>query len=161
VFSPVNEASIDDVNGTLTILSASPTVTNSTFDNSAPLVDMIRIGGSSSPVFDHIRVVSAHCAIHTFGDTNSHPTITNSVFEGLAYGFMAYATAPVIENNVFLGNASDVGFCFGATTESAPILRNNYYSAGSALVDPSCFQVGTADESPAAEPNPTAGPLPE
>lgn len=157
LFSAVNEASIDDVNGTLTVLGASPTVTNSTFDNSGGLVDMIRVGGGGAPLFDHIHVTSAHCGIHTFGDVPTSLTVTNSVFEGLAYGFMAYATAPVIENSVFLSNGNDVGFCFGATTESRPILRGNYYSAGSALVDPTCFQVGTQDESPASAPNPAAG----
>jgi hypothetical protein len=157
-FSAVNEVSADDVNGTLTILDASPTITNSTFDGSAALVDMIRVGGNSSPVFDHVYVKEAHCGIHAFGGVNTTPVITNSVFERLAFGLMAYATKPSIRDSVFLMNANDVGFCFGATADNAPILANNYYSSGQAIVDPSCFQTGARDESPAASRNPGAGP---
>ena len=66
--------------------------------------------------------------------------------------------APLLQNNVFLSNATDIGFCFGATADSRPTLEGNYYSSGSAIVDASCFQVGTQDDTPAAAPNPVAGP---
>lgn len=158
-FSPVNEVSIDDVNGTLTILDASPSVSNSSFDGSAALVDMVRIGGNASPVFDHVLVQDAHCGFHTFGAANASPRITNSRFERLAYGIMAYTMKPVIENSVFIDNANDVGFCFGATADNVPELHDNHYSSGAALVDPSCFQIGADDASPAITPNPTAGPV--
>jgi hypothetical protein len=158
-FSPVNEVSIDDVNGTLTILDASPTVTNSSFDGSAALVDMIRVGGNGSPVFDHLKIVDAHCAFHLNGGVNNSPKISNTVFERLAYGIMAYATKPVVENSVFRDNGYDVGFCFDATEANAPQLKNNFYSAGTAGVDPSCFQIGADEPTPAAMPNSAAGPV--
>jgi hypothetical protein len=158
-FSPVNEVSIDDVNGTLTILDASPTVTNSKFDGSAALVDMIRVGGNGSPVFDHLHIADAHCAFHLNGGVNNSPRISNTVFERLAYGIMAYATKPIVENSVFRDNAFDVGFCFDAVADNAPQLKNNFYSAGTAGVDPSCFQIGADEPSPAAVPNAAAGPV--
>ena len=158
-FSPVNEVTIDDVNGTLTILDASPTVTNSSFDGSAALVDMIRVGGNSSPVFDHLHIVDAHCAFHANGGKNTKPKITNTVFERLGYGIMAYATKPVMENNVFRGNGYDVGFCFDATADNTPELRNNFYASGSANVDPSCFQIGADEPAPAKTANAAAGPV--
>jgi hypothetical protein len=158
-FSPVNEVSIDDVNGTLTILDASPKVTNSKFDGSAALVDMIRIGGNSSPVFDHLYISDAHCAFHANGGNNTRPRITNTVMERLGYGIMAYATKPVLENNVFRGNGFDVGFCFDATSANAAELKNNFYQSGSAGIDPSCFQIGVDEPAPAATANAAAGPV--
>ena len=93
-------------------------------------------------------MADAHCAIHFFGAVNSAPRVTNSVFERLSYGVMAYTTAPVIENSAFIGNANDVGFCFGATEDNVPALQGNYYESGAPLVDPSCFVIGTTDASP-------------
>lgn len=158
-FSPVNEVSIDDVNGTLTILDASPTVTDSTFDGSAALVDMVRIGGNASPTFDRVHIKEAHCGIHANGGVNNAPIVRNAVFESLAYGLMVYATKPTIEDSVFLMNGNDIGFCFDATADNVPTMSGNYYSSGSAIIDPSCFQIGTADASPSAVPNPSAGPV--
>jgi hypothetical protein len=158
-FSPVNEVSIDDVNGTLTIIDASPTVTNASFDGSAALVDMVRIGGNSSPVFDHVHLQDAHCGFHTFGTANAAPHITNAVFERLAYGIMAYTMKATITDSVFNGNANDVGFCFGATADNAPTLMNNYYMSGAAVIDASCFQIGADEPTPATAPNPMAGPV--
>jgi hypothetical protein len=158
-FSPVNEVSINDVNGTLTILAASPTITHSSFDGSAALVDMVRVGGNASPLFDHVRMQDAHCGIHANGGVNSTPIIRNSVFERLAYGLMVYATKPLIENSVFLGNANDIGFCFEAVAANAPTLSGNFYSSGNAIIDPTCFQIGTTETSPAASANPEAGPI--
>jgi len=158
-FSPVNEVSIDDVNGTLTILDASPTVTNSSFDGSAALVDMIRVGGNGSPVFDHLHIIDAHCAFHLNGGVNNSPKISNTVFERLSYGIMAYATKPIVENSVFRDNAYDVGFCFDATEANAPQLKNNFYATGTAGMDPSCFQIGADEPTPATTPNPAAGPV--
>jgi hypothetical protein len=120
---------------------------------------MIRVGGAASPVFDHLYIKDAHCGIHANGGTNNTPTVRNTIFENMAYGLMVYATKPMIENSVFRGNANDVGFCFDATEANAPILRNNFYSSGEALVDPTCFQIGTTDPSPAASANPMAGPV--
>jgi hypothetical protein len=158
-FSPVNEVSIDDVNGTLTIIDASPTVKHTKFDGSAALVDMIRVGGDASPEFDHLHIADAHCAFHMNGGINTSPRITNTVFERLGYGIMAYATKPVVENSVFRDNGFDVGFCFDATAENAPQLKNNFYSAGMAGVDPTCFQIGADEPTPAAMPNAAAGPV--
>jgi hypothetical protein len=157
-FSPVNEVSIEDVNGTLTILDASPTVSNSRFDGSAALVDMIRVGGASSPVFDHLHIADAHCGIHANGGVDNTPVVTNTIFERLAYGLMVYATKPSISDSVFIDNGNDVGFCFDATEANAPTLANNFYSSGAALIDPTCFQIGTTDASPAAAAHPGAGP---
>jgi hypothetical protein len=157
-FSPVNEVSVDDVNGSLTIIDASPTVSNSSFDNSSPLVDMIRIGGNASPVFDHISVVGAHCGFHTNGGVNTVPIIRNSVLEGMSYGIMAYTSKATFENCNFMGNSADVGFCFDATADNAPTLMNNFYSTGSASFDPTCSEITTADPMPAAAAHPTAGP---
>ena len=116
---------------------------------------MVIIDGDSSPVFDHIHVKDAHCGFHMVGGS---ARITHSVFERLVYGIMAYATAPVIEDSVFRDNANDVGTCLGATAEQAPALEHNHYASGAASIDPSCFQIGTEDEHPAATPNPAAGP---
>ena len=158
-FSPVNEVSIDDVNGTLTIIDASPSVKNSSFDGSNALVDMVRIGGSSSATFDHVTVADAHCGFHTFGTNNASPKITNSRFERLSYGIMAYTSKPIIEDSVFVSNGNDVGFCFGATADNAPALHNNNYSTGAPVIDPTCFDIGTDEPMPAASPNPAAGPV--
>jgi len=158
-FSPVNEVSVEDVNGTLTILDASPTVSNSRFDGSAALVDMIRVGGASSAVFDHLYIADAHCGIHANGGVNSTPVVTNTIFERLAYGLMVYATKPSISDSVFIDNGNDVGFCFDATEANAPTLANNFYSSGAALIDPTCFQIGTVATNSAASANPEAGPM--
>ena len=157
-FSPVNEVGVEDVNGTMTIIDASPTVTNSSFDNSSPLVDMIRIGGTGAPVFDHVSVVGAHCGFHPNGGVNTAPTIRNTVLQGLSYGIMAYTSKPKFENNNFMENSADIGFCFGATADNAPTLTNNFYSSGSALFDPSCIGIGAPDSAPAAAAHADAGP---
>jgi len=157
-FSPVNEVSVDDVNGTMTIIDASPTITHSSFDNSSPLVDMIRIGGNGSPVFDHIKVVGAHCGFHTNGGVNNQPVIKSSVLEGMSYGIMAYASKARFENNNFIGNSADVGFCFDATAENAVELVGNYYSTGMASFDPTCFEITMPDASAAAAAHADAGP---
>ncbi len=157
-FSPVNEVSVDDVNGSLTIIDASPTVSNSSFDNSSPLVDMIRIGGNSSPVFDHILVKGAHCGFHTNGGVNTVPVIRNSVLEGMSYGIMAYTSKATFESCNFMGNSADIGFCFDATADNTPTLRNNFYSSGSASLDPTCFDITAADPMPAAAAHTDAGP---
>ena len=158
-FSPVNEVSMDDVNGTLTIIDASPTVTHSSFDNSSPLVDMIRVGGNASPVFDHISVVGAHCGLHTNGGVNTSPTIKNSVLSGMSYGIMAYSSKPTFENCNFMDNSSDIGFCFDATADNAPTLKGNYYSSGSVSFDPSCSEIGKPDSAPASAPLQGIGPM--
>jgi len=93
-FSPVNEVSIDDVNGTLTILDASPTVTNSSFDGSAALVDMIRVGGKASPVFDHVHVIDAHCAFQ-FGAVRSEEPAQRRALHPKAEGVAAQWTTGV------------------------------------------------------------------
>ena len=158
-FSPVSEVSIDDVNGTLTIIEASPTISNSRFDSGTATVDMVRVGGESSPVFDHVYITDAHCGIHAFGAVNSQFTVSNSVFEGLAYGMMIYTTAPIVRDSVFAMNATDVGFCFGATEANRPTLTNNYYSSGAVVADPSCFGIGAVDANPATSAHATAGPV--
>jgi len=158
-FSISSDAPITDPNGTLTIVGASPMVSNSSFDGSAALVDMIRVRESSAPIFDHLYIKEAHCGIHMEGGTNNSPTVTNSVFERLAYGVMAYATKPTIANNVFRGNANDVGFCYGATTDNTPSLSDNFYQSGAAVLDPSCVQIGAAEPSPATVAGATVGPM--
>jgi hypothetical protein len=158
-FSPVNEVSVDDVNGSLTIIDASPTITNSSFDNSSSLVDMVRIGGNASPVFDHVSIVSAHCGFHTNGGVNTKPTITNSVLRGMSYGIMAYTSAARFENCNFIDNSSDVGFCFGTTVDNAPALANNFYSKGTASFDATCFEVSKPDATPATAAHQNSGPI--
>lgn len=160
LFPAITEAvSVDDPNGCLTIIDASPTVTNCRFDGSGGLNDMIRIGGNASPVFDHIYVHASHCGFHTNGGTNTSPHITNSVLENLAYGIMAYTTQPIIENSVFKTNTNDVGMCSGATAQNAPKLSNNFYTNGGAvLLDASCDKIGTVDSAPATVANASAGP---
>jgi hypothetical protein len=158
-FSPVNEVSVADVNGTMTIIDASPVITHTSFDNSSPLVDMIRVGGNGSPVFDHVSVVGAHCGFHTNGGVNNQPVIKNSVLMGMSYGIMAYASKARFENNNFMGNSADVGFCFDATAENAVELVGNFYSTGMASLDPTCFEITTADASPAAAAHADAGPM--
>jgi hypothetical protein len=151
------EVSIDDPNGALTIMDASPTVTNCRFDGSGGLNDMIRVGGQASPVFDHIYVHSSHCGFHTSGGTNTSMRVTNSVLENLAYGVMAFKTQPIIEYSVFLTNSNDVGFCTDATADNTPKLRNNFYTDGAMKLDASCDRIGTKDAAPAAKASTTAG----
>jgi hypothetical protein len=138
------EVTIDDPNGTMTILSASPAVSNSTFIGSSPFTDLVRIGGDSSPVFDHVLLQNAHCGFHDYGATNNSPRVTNSIIEGMSYGVMAYTAKPVFENCVFQNNSTDVGLCSGATTANQPVLTGDYYASGKPVIDQSCVQVGTA-----------------
>jgi hypothetical protein len=158
-FSLSGAAPITDVNGTLTIVDASPTVTNSSFDLGAPLVDMVRVRGASSPTFDHCSFTDAHCGVHTEDVANGGTHITNSTFRNMPFGLMAFNTAPQLEGNVFTGNGSDIGVCLGATVDTAPVLSGNYYEGGTPRFDASCTQVSTTDAAPAAVPNPTAGPV--
>jgi hypothetical protein len=72
---------------------------------------------------------------------------------------MAFQSGPVFENDVFVDNINDIGFCYSATAESAPKLTGNFYSSGSAIIDAPCFQIGTADATPAAAPIANAGPI--
>lgn len=153
------DASIDDVNGALTIIDASPTVRNSTFDHSGALVNMVQVGGENShPTFDHVEITEGHCGIHVYGRPETPPVITNSIFDGLPYGVMAFATKVEIRDSVFRNNDTDIGFCYEASEQDAPSLDNNYYSSGLRL-DASCTMIGAADDSPAAEENPDAGPV--
>jgi nitrous oxidase accessory protein NosD len=153
------EVSIDDPNGTMTILDASPTVTNSRFEGASGFTDMVRVGGKSSPVFDHDYFRNAHCGFHNFGAVNNTPKVTSSVFEQLSYGVMAFQSKPSFENCSFLNNANDVGYCYGATADNVPTLKGNYYSSGTATIDAPCFQIGTADATTAAAPIAGAGPV--
>ena len=77
----------------------------------------------------------------------------------MSYGIMAYTSKARFENNNFMGNSADVGFCFGTTADNAPIMMNNFYSTGSASYDASCFEIGAPDPSPAATAHATAGPI--
>lgn len=153
------EVTIDDPNGSLTILSASPVITNSNFIGASPFTDLIRIGGASSPVFDHVLVQNAHCGFHAYGASNNSPRVTNSIIEGNSYGIMAYTAKPVFENCVFQNNATDVGMCTGATMANQPELTGDYFAAGKLTVDESCLQIGTAATSPATATIAGAGPV--
>jgi hypothetical protein len=153
------EVSLDDPNGTMTIMNASPTVKNSQFDGASAVTDMVRVGGEAKPVFDHCLFQKAHCGFHNFGAVNNSPVVKNSIFRELSYGVMAFQTKPVFENSVFEGNTNDVGLCLGASADNAPVLTGNYYAGGSALVDAGCFQIGTADSAPASAPIEGAGPV--
>jgi hypothetical protein len=152
-----NEVTIDDPNGALTIMDASPTVTNSRFEGSGGLNDMIRIGGNATPTFDHIFVTNSHCGFHISGGSNNAPKITNSVFDKLSYGIMAYASQVNVSDSVFTNNGSDVGMCTGATEANVPKLNNNSYTDNALRVDASCDRIGTKDAAPAKTPNPSAG----
>jgi hypothetical protein len=152
-----DEVSIDDPNGTLTIMDASPTITNCQFDGSSGFTDMVRIGGMSSPTFDYVLLHNAHCGFHTFGGTNTSARITNAVFEDLSYGIMAYTTKPIVEDSIFRNNGYDLGVCNGATEANAPLLKNNFYAAGAVGLDPSCFRIKTVDAAPASSANTAAG----
>lgn len=152
------EVSIDDPNGCLTIIDASPTVTDCRFEGSGGLNDMVRIGGQSSPTFDHVYLEKSHCGFHMSGGVNTSPRITNAIFHELAYGIMAFAMKPIVEDSVFTANASDIGFCTGATADNVPVLRNNFFEGGEVLLDASCDRIGTRDSSPAAVANASAGP---
>jgi hypothetical protein len=152
-----NEVTIDDPNGALTIMDASPTVTNSRFEGSGGLNDMIRIGGNATPTFDHIFVTNSHCGFHISGGNNNAPKITNSVFDKLSYGIMAYASQVNVSDSVFTNNGSDVGMCTGATEANVPKLNNNAYTDNALRVDASCDRIGTKDAAPAKTPNPSAG----
>ena len=45
------------------------------------------------------------------------------------------------------------------SADNAPVLKGNYYASGSALIDAGCFQMGTAESSPASAPIEGAGPV--
>jgi hypothetical protein len=152
------EVAIDDPNGYMTIMNASPTVTNCRFEGSGGLNDMVRIGGNASPKFDHCFVNNSHCGFHTNGGTNTSARISNTVFESLSYGVMAYTTKPIIENSVFRMNANDIGMCSGATTANTPGLMGNFYASGAVALDASCDKIGTKDPSPAGSAGASVGP---
>ena len=149
---------ITNVNGTLTIVNASPMISNSVFDNSTAYIDMIRVRDDSSPIFDHVRITEAHCGLHTETTPNSEPSYTNMVFDGLAYAIMAYRSKPTVSDSVFTNNDTDVGICDGAAEDNAPQLENNFYDGGGVRLDAGCTMIGTTDTSPASVANPTAGP---
>jgi len=153
------EVTIDDPNGSMTILSASPAVSNSTFIGASPFTDLVRIGGDSSPVFDHVLVQNAHCGFHDYGATNNSPRVTNSIIEGMSYGVMAYTAKPVFENDVFQNNTTDVGLCSGATKANQPVLMGDYYASGKPVIDQACVQIGTAATSSATATIAGAGPV--
>jgi hypothetical protein len=153
------DVTIDDPNGTLTIIGASPTVTNSEFVGASALTDLVRIGGDSAPVFDHGMFKAAHCGFHIFGATTKFTTITNSVIDGMSYGVMAFTTKPKFASNVFKGNTSDGGFCYGATAATAPIFDGNYYASGAATFDASCVQAGATAVNTASATISGAGPV--
>ncbi len=157
--SAAADVSVDDPNGTLTIIVASPTVTNSEFVGASMFTDLVRVGGNSAPLFDHDSFKAAHCGFHIFGATTSFTTITNSVIEGMSYGVMAFTTKPTFKNNVFKGNSNDGGFCFGATSANKPIFDGNYYASGAAIFDASCVQAGTTATNTATAAIPGAGPV--
>jgi hypothetical protein len=152
-----DEVGVDDPNGTLTIIDASPTITNCRFDGASPFTDLVRIGGQSSPTFDHVTLRNAHCAFHTFGGVNTSPRITHALIENFSYGFMAYKTKPIVENSVFRDNGSDFGLCSGATADNAPTLSGNFFHGGTLRLDASCDRIGTREASPAASANASAG----
>ncbi len=156
--SIASEVTIDDPNGSMTILSASPMVSNSNFIGASPFTDLIRIGGTSSPVFDHVLVQNAHCAFHDYGGTDNSPRVTNSVIEGMSYGVMAYTTKPVFENCIFQNNGYDVGMCTGAAAADVPVLTEDYFATRSVSIDPSCAQIGATATSTATATIPGAGP---
>jgi hypothetical protein len=147
----------DDPNGCLTIIDASPSISNCQFDGASPFTDLVRIGGMSSPSFDKVWLHDAHCAFHTAGGTNTSAKITNALLENFSYGFMAFKTKPIVEDSVFKGNLTDFGLCNGATAENAPLLKNNFYEGAAASLDASCDRIGTKDPSPAKSANPNAG----
>jgi|GEM_PF-4781495 len=155
--SLASEVTIDDPNGALTIMDASPTITDCQFDGASSLTDLVRIGGMASPVFDYVYLHDAHCAFHTFGGTNTSAIIRHTRMQNFAYAFMAYTTKPIVEDSVFITNSSDFGICLGATEDNAPVLRNNFYSGGEVLLDPSCFNIGILDPSPASADDPSVG----
>jgi hypothetical protein len=157
--SLASEVTVDDPNGALTIMDASPTITDCQFDGASSLTDLVRIGGTASPVFDHVYLHDAHCAFHTFGGTNTSAIIRHTRMQNFAYAFMAYTTKPFVEDSVFITNSNDFGICLGATEDNAPVLRNNYYSGGEVLLDPSCFGIGILDASPATADDPSIGTL--
>ncbi|HEX5657641.1 MAG TPA: hypothetical protein VFX59_10625 [Polyangiales bacterium] len=148
---------VDDPNGSLTIIDASPTIKNCEFAGASPFTDLVRIGGNASPTFDFVYLHDAHCAFHTNGGVNTSPRITNALIKGFSYGFMAYTTKPIVEDSVFENNGSDFGLCNGATEANAPALKNNFYKAGEVSLDASCFRIKTVDAAPAASANPKAG----
>jgi hypothetical protein len=157
--SAASGVTIDDPNGSMTILSASPAISNSTFIGASPFTDLIRIGGASSPVFDHVLVQNAHCGFHDYGGTNNSPLVKNSIIEGMSYGVMAYTTKPMFENCVFQNNGTDVGLCTGATSANEPLLTGDYFATGKASIDPSCLQIGTATMNSATATIDGAGPV--
>ncbi|MET0283300.1 MAG: hypothetical protein ABW352_02480 [Polyangiales bacterium] len=148
---------VDDPNGSLTIIDASPSVKNCEFAGASPFTDLVRIGGQASPTFDFVYLHDAHCAFHTNGGVNTSPRITNALMENFSYGFMAYTTKPIVENSVFKGNINDFGLCSGATEANAPQLKSNFYSAGEVSLDATCFRINIKDPSPATTANPNAG----
>jgi hypothetical protein len=119
---------------------------------------MVRIGGNASPKFDHCAVNNSHCGFHTNGGTNNSPRISNTIFENLSYGIMAYTTKPIVENSVFRSNGSDIGMCEGATTANTPSLMSNFYEGGAVKLDADCDKIGTKDASPVATASASAGP---
>ncbi|MET0340186.1 MAG: hypothetical protein ABW252_04260 [Polyangiales bacterium] len=146
---------VDDPNGSLTIIDASPTITDSRFDGASIFTDLVRIGGDSQPTFDRVYLHDAHCAFHSSGGTRNGARIRNALMEGFSYAFMTFSTTPIVEDSVFKDNLNDFGLCSGSAA-NAPKLKNNFYG-GEVKLDASCFRIAIKDASPATTANGNAG----
>ena len=118
------------------IASASPSFTDSLFDNGGAS-DIITVAGTASAAsFDYLEVAEAHCAFHFNAGTGC--SITNSYIHDTSYGLMVKGSkASMIENNNFQNSDANLGDCGSSGT----VVANGNYFQGSAF-DESCVGAG-------------------
>jgi hypothetical protein len=125
------------------ITDASPQFTDTLIDNSNQSTDMVHVqGASSSPIFDHVDISNAHCALHFATGTNC--TISNSFLHDTQYGLMVLGSMDTsITHTNFQSNVHNIGSCGGGTAT----ITGNYFD--DAQFDSSCSSLSSSDDAPA------------
>ncbi|HVY48135.1 MAG TPA: hypothetical protein VHB21_19740, partial [Minicystis sp.] len=136
----------------VTISSASPHVSDSTFDNANQYADHIAVSGSaSSPQFDHLELSQAHCGFHF--NQGIGITVSNSYMHDLAFAMMVEAS---LQTKVTLSNAENNQNNFGRCMGGDVTLSSDYVEGPP--FDTYC--TGQMDDTPANAPLSGVGPRP-
>lgn len=126
------------------ITSASPQISDTLIDNSNQNTDMVHVtGATSAPVFDHVDISNAHCALHF--EQGTACSITNSNLHDTQYGLMVLgSTANTITHNNFQSNKNNIGSCYGGSAT----ISDNYFQG--AAFDATCSSLTSSGNAPAA-----------
>ena len=153
------DVTIDDPNGTLTIITASPTVTNSEFIGASMFTDLVRVGGNSAPVFDHDMFKAAHCGFHIFGATTSFTTITNSVIERHELRRHGLHDEAELQEQRLQGQRERRRLLLRRDQRQQAHLRRQLLCLGRRSLRRECVQAGTTATNTATAAIPGAGPV--